>query len=131
LKYKGGLYITLPTRKRNVSSYKVLRSPWSCALLVGLTLGTHTHHRTRTTAPPHHRTTAPPHHRTTAPAHDWQLPSRERYTNMTDIVTRWFAIRFNPETFVVNTGDYTFAKYIPSHAHPHAHAHRRTRTRSS
>lgn len=60
LKYKGGLYITLPTRKRNVSSYK--------------------------------------------------LPSRERYTNMTDIVTRWFAIRFNPETFVVNTGDYTFAK---------------------
>jgi hypothetical protein len=29
---------------------------------------------------------------------------------MADIVTRWFAIRFNPEDFTVNTGDYTFAK---------------------
>jgi hypothetical protein len=31
---------------------------------------------------------------------------------MSDIVTTWFAIRFNPQDLTVNTGDYTFVTYV-------------------
>jgi hypothetical protein len=31
---------------------------------------------------------------------------------MSDIVTTWFAVRFDPANFTVNTGDYTFVKYM-------------------
>lgn len=43
------------------------------------------------------------------------MPSR-CHKPETDIVTRWFAIRFNPDDFMVHTGDYTFAVYVLSHS---------------
>jgi hypothetical protein len=100
LKYKGGLYVTLPATKRNVSTYKAHTHTLSLSLSgAGVR---------RVVAAISLRCVRVP-CAVRAVCVCEQLPRRER-APMADIVTRWFAIRFNPEDFTVNTGDYTFAK---------------------